>query len=263
MVNIKTNSKYHVPNLERALELFELLSENLQGLTISEMSNLLNVPRNSVFRITSTLFNHDYLNRNDELRKYTLSFKLLSIGMKALSDPALVEVALPVMHSLQNKYKETVPLGIIKGDKGVILEEITGTHPFRFILEPGKSFNLHTSAPAKAILAYLPKDEQKSLLENIEYTRFTDKTIIKEQDFVRELQKVKIKGFATDHAEEIEGMHCIGAPIFNRKSYPIAAIWITGPSMRIHEKEFDSIGRDVRYHANKISKNLGFSKINT
>jgi DNA-binding IclR family transcriptional regulator len=259
MVTQKTNSKYHVPNLERALELFELLAENPQGLTISEMSNLLNFPRNSVFRITTTLYNHDYLNRDDELRKYTLSFKMLSAGMKALSDPALVEVALPVMHSLQNKYKETVPLGIIKGEKGVILEEITGTHPFRFVLEPGKSFNLHTSAPAKAILAYLPKNEQKSLIKSIDYKRYTDRTIISRKDYISVLQEVKNQGFAIDHAEEIEGMHCIAAPIFNRKGYPVAAIWITGPSNRIRKSDFNSIGQDVRFHADKISKNLGFS----
>jgi DNA-binding IclR family transcriptional regulator len=185
---------------------------------------------------------------------------MLSTGMKVLSDPALVEVALPAMHSLQNKYKETVPLGIIKDDKGVILEEITGTHPFRFVLEPGKSFHLHTSAPAKAILAYLSKNEQKSLIETIEYTRYTDRTIINKKDFISVLREVKMQGFAIDHAEEIEGMHCIAAPIFNRKGLPIAAIWITGPSNRIHESDFNTIGRDVRLHADKISKNLGFSQ---
>ena len=254
-----TNSKYHVPNLERALELFELLSENPQGLTISEMSTILNFPRNSVFRIITTLNNNGYLNRDNELRKYRLSFKLLTIGMKVLTDPALVEVALPVMHSLQKIYKETVPIGIIKDDKGVILEEITGTHPFRFVLEPGKSFNLHTSAPAKAILAYLPKDEKELLLKKIKYTKYTDKTILNKQNYLNVLKEVKNQGYAIDHAEEIEGMHCIAAPIFNRKDYPVAAIWITGPSMRIHESDFDSIGRDVRYHADKVSKKLGFS----
>lgn len=254
-----TNSKYHVPNLERTLELFELLSENPQGLTISEMSSILNFPRNSVFRIITTLKNNGYLNRDDELRKYRLSFKLLTIGMKVLSDPALVEVALPVMHSLQKVYKETVPLGIIKDDKGVILEEITGTHPFRFVLEPGKTFNLHTAAPAKAILAFLPKEEKELLIKKIKYTEYTDNTILNKQHYLKILKQVKNQGYAIDHAEEIEGMHCIAAPIFNRKDYPVAAIWITGPSIRIHESNFDAIGQVVRDHADKISKKLGFS----
>ena len=259
MGEIKTNSKYHVPNLERALDVFELLSENPQGLTISEISNQLSVPRNSIFRITTTLYNNGYIDRNDELRKYTLSFKMLTIGMKALTDPALVEVALPVMHSLQKKYKETVPIGIIKGNKGVILEEVTGTHAFRFVLEPGKSFNLHTSAPGKAIIAYLPKHDQDRITNEIEFKRFTENTVINKNDFKKLLQKIKKQGYAIDHAEEMEGMHCLGAPIFNRKGLPIAAIWITGPSIRIKQSDFETIGKDVRFHADKISKNLGFT----
>ena len=191
MGELKSNSKYHVPNLERALDVFELLSENPQGLTISEISNQLTIPRNSIFRIATTLYNNGYINRDDELRKYTLSFKMLTIGMKALTDPALVEVALPVMHSLQKKYKETVPIGIIKGNKGVILEEVTGTHAFRFVLEPGKSFNLHTSAPGKAIIAYLPKHDQDRITDEIEFKRFTENTVINKNDFKKLLQKIK------------------------------------------------------------------------
>ena len=53
-------------------------------------------------------------------------------------------------------------------------------------------------------------------------------------------------------------MHCIGAPIFNRLGYPVAAIWITGPSIRIKEKEFMAIGKDVKKACLKISKGLGY-----
>ncbi len=248
-----------MPNLERALELFELLSENPQGLKISEMSSILSFPRNSVFRIITTLNDTNYLFRDEESRTYRISPKMLNIGMKALNQPALVETALPVMHSLQKIYKETVPLGIIKYNKGIILEEVTGTHPFRFVLEPGKSFNLHTSAAAKAILAFLPDDEKESLLNTIKYTKYTDHTIQNEKDYIIELKKVKKQGYAKDFAEEVEGMHCLAAPIFNRTGYPVAAVWITGPSIRIHESDFDEIGREVRQHADKISKKLGFS----
>jgi DNA-binding IclR family transcriptional regulator len=141
----------------------------------------------------------------------------------------------------------------------VILEEVTGTHAFRFVLEPGKSFNLHTSAPSKAIIAYLPKHEQDILINNIKYERYTKNTIVTKKDFLQTLKEVNKQGFAIDHAEEIEGMHCLGAPIFNRKGLPIAAVWITGPSIRIKQSDFDTIGRDVRFHADKISRNLGYT----
>jgi DNA-binding IclR family transcriptional regulator len=43
--------RYHVPNLIRALRMVELLAQHPQGMTSTEITNLLKVPRNSVFRI--------------------------------------------------------------------------------------------------------------------------------------------------------------------------------------------------------------------
>jgi DNA-binding IclR family transcriptional regulator len=254
----KKNSEYHVPNLERALIILELLSKHTEGMSISDMAAKLAYPRNSVFRIVSTLSNYGYLNRDDEYKTFCLSMKLLTIGMHALSEPALVEKSLKAMHSLRDRYKETVPLGILKGDVGMVIEEVQGTHLFRFVLEPGRKFNLHTSAPGKAILAYLPDKNKDDLISKLEFRKFNERTLDTRDKLFKNLKEVKKKGYAVDRAEEIEGMHCIGAPIFNRLGQPFAAIWITGPSMRVLPKDFASIGQTVRKHADSISKSLGY-----
>jgi DNA-binding IclR family transcriptional regulator len=258
MAESKINSRYHVTNLERALRVFELLAENPQGLTSSDISKQLAVSRNSVFRIASTLVDHGFLTREDDRRTFHLSLKLLSIGIKSRSAPSVVEQALPIMHQLQSKYRETIPLGVLSGEQGVVLEEVEGTHHFRYVLDAGKLFYLHTSAPGKAMMAYLPKDEQTELVNKLEYKVFNERTIDSPKRLKAELVEVREKGYAVDRAEEIEGMHCVGAPIFNRKGRPVAAIWITGPSTRIHEKNFDKIGTDVRNHTDIISQKLGY-----
>lgn len=252
------NSEYHVPNLERALSILELLSDSSEGLSISEISTKLNYPRNSVFRIVSTLHNFDFLKRDDEYKTFCLSLKLLVIGIKALSEPTLVKKSLKAMHNLRDDYKETVALGIIKDEEGMVIEEVQGTHLFRFVLEPGRKFNLHTSVTGKSILAYLPKNESEELIDKIDFKAFNERTIDNKSDFLKTLKKVKKDGYASDKAEEIEGMHCIGAPIFNRHGHAFAAIWISGPSMRIHEKDFHKIGLNVRKHADSISMSLGY-----
>ena len=255
---VQKNSEYHVPNLERALTIMELLSDHCEGLSISDISTKLNYPRNSVFRIVSTLHNYDFLKRDDEYKTFCLSLKLLTVGIKALSEPTLVEKSLKAMHSLRDEYKETVPLGILRGDVGMVIEEVQGTHLFRFVLEPGRKFNLHTSAPGKAILANLPRIERLELIDKIEFKVFNERTINNKENFLKTLKDVCKNGYSVDKAEEIEGMHCIGAPIFNRHGHAFAAIWISGPSMRIHEKDFHKIGLNVRKHADSISMSLGY-----
>ncbi len=254
----KKTSRYHVPNLERALEIMELLAEHPEGLTTTEITELLHIPRNSVFRITSTLLNTGYLIRNDESRTFQLSRKLLTLGYSAISDQTLIEKALSPMRQLRDRFKETVPLGILHGTEGLIVEEMQGSHSFRFVLEPGKTFHLHTSAPGKAMVAFLPEDERNALIQKIEYFVFNDRTIRNAEQYLKILQEVRKIGYAVDLAEEIEGMHCVAAPVFNRHGYPVAAIWITGPSHRIKESDVAQIAGEVKKTALSISQSLGF-----
>ncbi len=255
-------SRYHVPNLERALEIMELLTEHPEGLTTTEITEHLQIPRNSVFRITATLQDYGYLVRQEDTKVFQLSQKLLTLGYSAITDQTLIEKALDPMRRLRDRFKETVPLGILHGTEGLIVEEIQGTHSFRFVLEPGKAFHLHTAAPGKAIVAFLPESERNALVRKINYINFNERTIRNAREYLRVLKQVRLKGYSVDLAEEIEGMHCIGAPIFNRHAYPIAAIWITGPSRRIKETDLETIAEEVKKTALQISRSLGFRKIN-
>jgi len=206
---------------------------------------------------SSTLLYNKFIVRDEDTKAFQLSTKLLNMGYSALKMESLIEKSLGPMRVLRDKFGETIPLGILHGAEGLVIEELPGTFLFRFVLEPGKKFNLHTAAPGKAILAYLPSDERENLIERISFKKFTNRTILSKEDYKTNLKSVRKKGFAIDNAEEIEGMHCLAAPIFNRQKYPIAAIWITGPSSRVHAKDFNKIGKEVKMCADKISKRLG------
>ena len=60
---------------------------------------------------------------------------------------------------------------IVYGNEGVVLEQVPGLHSVKFLVDPGHRFPLHTAAPGKAILAFLPEEEQNELLDRIEYRK--------------------------------------------------------------------------------------------
>ena len=251
-------SKYHVPNLERALQMLELLAQHPAGLGITEISNLLNFPKNSTFRIAMTLLNFGYLNREEGMKSFTLSGKLLSLGYTAVSDQNLMEKSLDVMKELRDTLKETVLIGVVIQQKGVVLEQVPSLHSFKFWVDVGTQWNMHTAAPSKAILAFLPESEKIKICQSLEFKRFTSHTIANLNEFYKVLDDVKVKGYSTDSGEELEGMHCISAPIFDRNNYPVAAIWITGPMERLPLSVFSDIGKIVKEYAMRISFRLGY-----
>ncbi len=258
-MNNLEKSKYHVPNLERALKIIELLAPQHHGMSSSDIASTLEIPVNSAFRITMTLLSHGYLERCIDSKKFTVSRKLLSIGYTACGEGSLIELSIDIMRELRDKTKETVLIGSILDNQGVVVENLTGLHPFSFVARVGTRFNLHSAAPGKAIMAYLPKGELNNLLDSFSFEKFNERTITNKKDFLKELEFVKEHGYGIDRTEEFENCHCIAAPIFNQSSYPVAAMWITGPASRITERRFDELGELIVQEADKISKKLGFN----
>ena len=257
----KTAPRYHVPNLERGLKIIELLLDHPQGLQQSDIAAKLHCAKASVFRIMLTLIDYGYLLRDEETKTVRLSRKLIGMGSRSLAEQDLMSVSVDVLKKLRDAIKETVLIGTIVETELVVLGQVLGTHPFKFSVDLGARLPLHTAAPGKAILAWLPRPERDPLLGKISFTRFNERTVTGVQAFVDELERVELAGYALDRGEQLTGIHCVAAPIFNRHGYPMASVWITGPSERIRETDLPRVGQVVRAHASIISERLGHSAL--
>jgi DNA-binding IclR family transcriptional regulator len=61
-----------------------------------------------------------------------------------------------------------------------------------------------------------------------------------------------------DRAEEFEGIHCAGAPVFDHTQRVIATLWISGTSSHLRGKDLPKIGAQVKAAAAQISLRLGY-----
>lgn len=251
------DSRYEVPNLKRALAIMELLARHPRGLGLTEIAGELGLSKNSIFRITRTLLNTDYLHRDPDSKRLILTRKLLALGYAAVSEYNLVEKALDIMRQLRNEVKETVLLGVMLDDEGIVLEQVPGSHMFKFLVDIGMRYSLHVAAPGKAMMAYLPEQEREELVSRLKMKRYNANTITSRRVLLEELEMVLECGYAVDRAEELEGVHCLSAPVLDQYGSPVAAIWITGPSDRLPVSKFEEIGKTIRKHADRISWRLG------
>ena len=250
------DDRYIIPSLERTFSIMEFLAGEPEGKNITEIAEELGLSKNSVFRILKTLTFKGYV--EEYKRLYRLGSKLFQLGTKAVGEFSLVEKSLQYMRSLRDDVGETVLLGKRVGTSGIILEQVPGLYPVKVVVEVGFRFPLHCSAPGKAFLAYLPKDEQDTLLEQIEYEVFTERTAGSRKNLELMLERVLENGYGVDNEEELIGVNCLACPIFSGRGYPVAAIWITGPASRLSEARFDELGAIVAEYALHISATLGY-----
>lgn len=250
--------RYQIPGLERGLRVAEYLSSQPTGATLTEIVAAVKIPKNSVFRITSTLLESGYLTRNENTMKFRLTKKFLVFGLAAVADENIIENAIGSLRKLRDETDCTAYLGALYGAEGVILEQAPGGHPFKVCVDLGTRFHLHSGAPGKAMLAFLPEDECNDLMRQMKFPRFNDRTITGLGEFRAELVRIRKYGYAVDRAEEFAGIHCVGAPVFDRTGRMVASIWISGQEVVLPEGKFGKYGEIVKEHAVEISKRLGY-----
>lgn len=251
------DNKYHVPNLERALAILQLLSQHPLGMTQKALIDALGVSKNSVYRITQTLIEHGYVARDEGSRNYTLTRKMMMVGASAMGDDHLVEKSIDEMRKLRDEVKASVYIAILEGTKGVILEQAIGGSPFKFSVDLGSRFHLHSGAPGKAMLAFLPEDESEDLMARMDLIRFNERTITTKAALRQQMQQIRQLGYATDCAEQFEGCHCVGTVIKDHRDYPIAMLWATGTSFNLLTERFEVVGEQVKSAAARISQKFG------
>jgi DNA-binding IclR family transcriptional regulator len=249
-------SRYKVPILDRTLDLLELLTRHPEGLTLTAMTEALEMPKNSVFRIATTLTLRGYAERDETTKTYRASRKLLSLGHAAVGGQRLIQAAASLLTSLRDATGETALLGTLAGNHGVVLDQVPSSHPVKVVVEIGHIFPLHTAAPAKAMLAFLPVETQKTLIAGMHFTKHTRNTIRTPKAFIAELADVMEKGYALDRCEESETYACAAAPVFDQRGGVIAALWISGPSDRLPVANLPAVGAVVLEHATVLSQKM-------
>ena len=239
---ITAKSPYSVPNLERSFQIMECLSQSGEGLTLTELVNQTGLPQNSIFRICRTLETLGYLTRDPETKRHHLTQQIINLALGAISPGrSIVSQAAPFLKEIAARTGETCCLGTIVNQRGVVLAVEEGSRAFRFHIDLGTSFALHTSAPGKAMLASL--QDREPLVRELTMERFNENTITCHDQFLGHLHEVRKTGYGVDDEEEMQGQRCIGSAIRTNTGVGVCSIWITAPSSRLRQEDFPRIGK--------------------
>lgn len=248
-----TENRYNIPMLKKSFELLEELGQHPEGQSMQELITALGQAKTSVYRLLLSLMQLGYVCKDEVGCRYYLSRKLLRLGLAALGNANIVERALPHMRRLRDGICESVMLGVLMNDQVVLLEQVLGSHDFTFMLRPGARFALHASAPGKLFLAFSSEEEQKRLLESMDYIIYNKRTIRNEAEMQDEILRVRQCGYATDLEEGLDGVHCVAAPVLDQSGDITAVLWTSGPSGRMKKEMFPAIADELKKAAEQIS----------
>jgi DNA-binding IclR family transcriptional regulator len=250
------NPNAMAPSTDGCLTILELLGQHQEGLTLTDICRELGLTKNMAFRILNDMTARNYVIRSDPEKRYFLGGKLLQLGVPRAGDRNLVDEAAPEVRTLRDACDESVGLLVPIGGEAVLVYFQPSRQPIRTIYDIGVRIPLHSNAPGKVFLAFGDEDNRRRRLKMQSLHRFNARTITDLRKLEAHLAEARAAGYTVDRAEEIEGCHCVAAPVYDREKRLIAAVVITGPSERIPEVKFRLLGRMVSETADRITARL-------
>ncbi|MCP5558624.1 MAG: IclR family transcriptional regulator [Verrucomicrobiaceae bacterium] len=244
------------PGTERTLAILEVLGRHRAGLSLTEIARELALPVNTVFRIAGTLHARGYLQRREDDKRFVLTNKLFDLSRPQVREKSLVVCALESLKWLRDEAGETTQILACANHKMTVLEQCVSSQAIKVSSTVGLQVPMYSCAPGKAVLAHLPGDELEKFYSAVTLKQFTPSTLATRSALAADLAKTLKRGFATDIAEGLEGIHCVAAAILDEYRYPVAAITVMAPSFRLKKDQFEKVGRMCVEAAEAITQRL-------
>lgn len=239
----------------RVVAILKLLASGRRRL--KDVADELGIHASTALRILQSLEASHFVYR-DEDRKYRLGSGLIWSAQQALGQFDLRTIAAPFMRDLADASQETVHLAILEGNSVVYINKLESQHPIRMYSSLGRVAPLHCTGVAKAIIAFLPEEEVRELVDGPTLTPYTERTITTTDELVEHLREVRRIGYATDREEHEPGIQCIAAPIWNADSSVGGAMSISAPAFRTSWDTLEALTPSLLKATHAISVELGW-----
>jgi IclR family KDG regulon transcriptional repressor len=253
-----TDTSGSVVALRRGLDILDAFSGTDVELGVNEIARQIGVHKSTVSRLCSTLESAGYLRRDGSTnQRFKLGQRVYQLAGMTTEGVDLRATARPVLDELVKACRETASLTIMQADEVVTIDVVDGLNYVRMHSQVGSRPQLHASAGAKVLLAWLSEADRKRLLKDHELAALTDNTITSLDAFEDHLAMVRARGYSDD-LEELEiGLRCVGAPVRDNSGRVVAGISLSGPRHRMTSEVMDLLSRLLIQSAEAISSRLG------
>jgi IclR family acetate operon transcriptional repressor len=246
-----------VKSADRVLTLVELLTENRDGLTFTELQDLTGWPRSSLYGLLRTMADRHHLEFDPHSQRYRIGVRIWEAGQAFNWGIKIAELAMPHLEEAGARLNETVQLAVLDGVENIYIAKVDSSHPLKLDSFVGARLPAYATGIGKALLAGLDESELDQRLEGIELTQYTDTTITSMDDLRQLLRDIRTQGFAIDNEELTLGVRCWAVPVLDVAGRVTAAVSTSIPSARVSEGTEDDALDVLTEIAAKISSQLG------
>lgn len=243
-----------IKSLGKAMSILELFIED-PVLGVNEIAARMDLNKSNVSDILSTFAEMGYAEKDEMTGKYRLGLKMLRYAYPIVQRMDIHRLLYPHMLLLAEHLGEMVYLAIPYGKEALYLQNAlpitkSGGYLVRAVL--GEKAPLYCTGIGKAMLSRMPEEEWAERLPEV-YTRFTENTLMSDEDVFRVLRQDRERGYSLDDTEHESGMRCVGVPILDARGNVIAGLSVSGPVSRMTMERCEEIAAQLKQQSDLIA----------
>lgn len=243
-----------VQAVERAIAILELVASYPDPVKLVQISDDLNLNKNTVYRLARALVALDYLDAVE--RGYVLGPKPLILSRSTTLDALLLRKSEPYMQELCDTTKEITNLGISRKDEVFYLSRWEAVNPQPGLyIRMGERAPLYASALGKVLLAGMSHERREVYYRQCPFKKISSRTIVDPDELETNVQEVIRNGFARDLEEVNAGVRCVAVPL-RVHGTTVAALSISFPTARFTREAEERYVSFLAETSNVISQEL-------
>jgi IclR family KDG regulon transcriptional repressor len=245
--------------LIRALAVLDCFDVDHPLLGVRDIARQLHMSHSTVGRLLATMRSAGVLSQDPVTRCYMIGPKVLTWSAIYTSGLDIRNRARPALEELHRATSETISLYILDGDERICVDRIESQENLRMTTRVGERLPIHIEASGKIFLAFVPPVLREQVISRVYKKSSASGKLSSRETLLDDLKKIQAQGYAVSHGESTVGASCVSAPVFDATGKPIAAITVSGPTIRMTDDKISEYASLVIVVARQVSQAMGLN----
>jgi IclR family transcriptional regulator, acetate operon repressor len=238
--------------IDRGAQLLALVLDSEAPRGLGELAADAGLPKSTASRLLGALERNGLVEQEGLRGAFRAGPVLARFAGRGISARRLIELAEGPMAALAETTGETINVAVA-GPGGVEhLAQVESRHYLGISHWVGRRVPYHCSANGKALLAFGAAGATAGPLEAL-----TSRTITEPALFAAELERIRREGYATAVDELELGLSAVAAPVLDDSGRAIAALSVSGPTLRLSPRRVTELRPIVIKQARALGELLG------
>jgi IclR family transcriptional regulator, KDG regulon repressor len=245
--------------IEKALLILLAFRDDQPSWGVRELSSHLGFSPATVLRILQILKTFDFVSQDAHSRKYQLGNVYFSFFQRLQHINPVIQAILPYLEQLRERTNETVHFNIIKDRERVCVNSLESRRNLKGSMPIGERSPLYAGASSKCLLAFCPVSFSDEYLRITELSPVTENTILNKAQLRKELDDIRINGYASSIGERSPGLGSLSAPVLNFRKELLGCISLAIPEIRFKDYDHRKFCIDALLSISALASNsLGY-----